>query len=241
MDFLKSKYTSTTDRLTPLLENGEITYDLLWALFKPNTIVYTTCLDTEKPACFRFDRSEESATSADVTYLHLECRYPDSDGVAFGEVSTGLGIAKFAGTKRIIDLDVFPLRYHPRRNKMKADLVERGRHFVSLLGIHYRQYRGNAFFLERGEVTEIYANSRIMVDAAFFRENSPNYLRPRINGLEEKKALSDGWFAYSIPEPQVKSRELPELTDGDLLLCSPTVRGWSFGNKQWSESSSCRL
>ena len=233
---MKSKYASTTDRLTPLLENGEITYDLLWALFKPNTIVYTTCLDTEKPACFRFDRGEESATSAGMTYFHMECRYLDSDGVVFGEVSTGLGIAKFAGAKRIINLDTFPLPYHPRRNEVKAGLVERGRHFVSLLGVHHRQYRGNAFFLEKGEITEIHVNSRIMVDAAFFRENNPNYLRPRINGLEEEKALNDGWFAY-VPEPEVKSngRELRELTDGDLLLCSPTVRGWSFGNKQWSE------
>lgn len=68
----------------------------------------------------------------------MECRYLDSDGVAFSEVSAGLGIAKFAGTKRIINLDVSPFRYHPRRNKMKADLVERGWRFVFLLGIYHR-------------------------------------------------------------------------------------------------------
>ncbi len=33
-DFIKSKYASKMDRLTPLLENGEIIYELLWALFR---------------------------------------------------------------------------------------------------------------------------------------------------------------------------------------------------------------
>jgi len=112
VDFMKSKYASTTDRLTPLLENGEITYDLLWALFKPNTIVYTTCLDTEKALCFRFDRGDEKMSSTGVTYFHMECRYLDSDGAVFGEVSTALGVAKFAGVKRIVALDAFPLAYH---------------------------------------------------------------------------------------------------------------------------------
>jgi uncharacterized protein DUF7025 len=34
------------------LQHGEIIiYGLLWALFKPSTLVYTTCLGTGKPRC----------------------------------------------------------------------------------------------------------------------------------------------------------------------------------------------
>ena len=88
--------------------------------------MYTTYLDTKKPICFRFDRGEESATLAGVIYFYIECRYLDSNRVVFSEVSTSLGITKFAGAKRIINLDTFPLLYHPRRNKVKAGLVERG-------------------------------------------------------------------------------------------------------------------
>ena len=233
-DFIKSKYVSTTDRLIPLLENGETSYELLWTLFKPNTIVYTTCLDTEKSLCFRFDMGEERTTATGITYFHMECRYLDSDGAVFGEVSASLGIAKFAGIKRIANLAAFPLAYHPRRSEMRTSLVNRGRRFVSLLGVHHLQYYGNAFFMEKGEVVEVPVKSRIMVDAAFFRENNPNYVRPRISGLTEKKSLDDGWFTL-VPENEVKSngREPSEMKEDDLLLCSPTVRGWSFGNKLW--------
>lgn len=38
IDYIKSAYTCTTQRLIPLLDSGEITYDLLWALYKPNTV-----------------------------------------------------------------------------------------------------------------------------------------------------------------------------------------------------------
>ena len=236
VDFMKNRYAPTTARLTPLLENGEITYDLLWALYKPNTIVYTTCLDTEKALCIRFDRGEEKMSSTGVTYFHMECRYLDSDGAVFGEVSTALGIAKFAGVKRIATLDAFPLAYHPRRNEMRAGLVARGRRFVTLLGVHHLQYHGNAFYMQKGELVEVPVKSLIMVDAAFFRENNPNYVRPRISGLVEKKSLSDGWFTFE-PEQEVKSsgKEPSKMMDADLLLCSPTVRGWSFGNKLWRE------
>ena len=239
---MKSKYASTTDPLTPLLESGEITYDLLWALFKPNTIVYTTCLDTEKALCFRFDRGDERMSSTSVTYFHVECRYLDSDGAVFGEVSTALGVAKVAGVKRIVTLDAFLLAYHPRRSEMRAGLVARGRRLVTLLGVHHLQYHGNAFYMQKGELVEVPVKSRIMVDAAFFRESNPNYIRPRISGLVEKKSLNDGWFTFK-PEQEVKSngRKPNKMTDNDLLLCSPTVRRWSFGNKLWREFSRLSL
>ena len=235
-DFIKSKYASTTDHLIPLLENGEITYELLWALFKSNTIVYTISLDTEKFLCIRFDMGEEKTTATGITYFHLKCRYFDSDGAVFGEVSAALGIAKFAGVKRIVILAAFLFAYHPRRREMKTNLVQRGRRFVSLLGVHHLQYYENAFFMEKGEVVEVPVKGRIMIDAAFFRENNLNYVRSRINGLIEKKSLDDGWFTL-VPENEVKSngRESIKMEENDLLLCSLTVRGWSVGNNLWRE------
>lgn len=119
---------------------------------------------------------------------------------------------------------------------MKAGLVERGRRFVSLWGVHHLQYYGNAFLMEKGEVVEVPLKGRIMVDAAFCREKNPNYVRPRISGLAEEKSLDHGWFTL-VPENGVKSngREPSNMKEDDLLLCSPTVRGWSLGNKLWRD------
>jgi hypothetical protein len=48
-----------TERLNALLEKSEITYDLLWALFKPNAMIYTTCVGSDKPSCVKYKFSEE--------------------------------------------------------------------------------------------------------------------------------------------------------------------------------------
>ena len=46
LDFIRTAYTSTTECLGPLLEKHQITYDLLWTLFKLNTLAYTKCFGT---------------------------------------------------------------------------------------------------------------------------------------------------------------------------------------------------
>ncbi len=102
-------YASITERPLALLENHEITYDLLWALFKLNMVLYTTCFGTGKPRCVKYQLGEERTTNNGVEYFHLECRYVDFDGKVFGESSTELAILKFRGIKRINSLNAFPL------------------------------------------------------------------------------------------------------------------------------------
>jgi hypothetical protein len=71
---IKEAYASTTQRLALLLHNGEITYDLLWALFKPNSVIYTTCPSTRKPRCIKYDFGEEK-TIDDIEFFHINGRY----------------------------------------------------------------------------------------------------------------------------------------------------------------------
>jgi hypothetical protein len=42
-----------------LLEKREIIYDLLWAFFKPNIVVYTTCVGTGKLRYVKYNFGEE--------------------------------------------------------------------------------------------------------------------------------------------------------------------------------------
>jgi len=237
LGFMQSTYASTKDRLAPLLKDRKITYDLLWALFKPKSAIFTTFLDTAKPSCFRYDSGEETTTSNGTAYFRLECRFLDYDGHVFGEVSTALAIRKFRGAKRIETLEVFPLAYHEDRTSMRTQLLRCGRRFATLMGVYHVQYCGNAFYVQNGEVIEVHVNSRIMVDAARFREVNPNYARPRIDGLAKQDTSSEGWLILGSDKQsdEVKSNGLDpeEMQEDDLLICSPTVFGWSFGNKQW--------
>lgn len=74
IDFIKAIYKSTAQRLRSLWEIGEITYDLLWALFKPNFLIYSTCFGTKKSRCVIYDDGEEGETGNGLKYYKMEGR-----------------------------------------------------------------------------------------------------------------------------------------------------------------------
>ncbi|KAI6709035.1 AAA family ATPase [Diplocarpon mali] len=136
VDFIKKTYESTAERLSALFEKCEITYDLLWAFFKPNAVLYTTCVGTGKPRCV----------------------------------------------------------------------------------------------------------NRIMVDAIYFREANLNYARASIDEPDKESSSLSGWTilgsddSEKSPDAVKKTGMEPSDVKGDdLLICSPTLLGFSLGNKLWAE------
>ena len=119
VDHIKDAYTSIGRRVASLLAGGEITYDVLWALFKPNDKVYGTCLGTRKPRCIIFDSGEEKKLDDGTEYFYIKGRYLDFDGKNFGHALIALGIFKFRGTKRVDKLEAFPLKHHPNEKEMR--------------------------------------------------------------------------------------------------------------------------
>jgi hypothetical protein len=232
IDSIREIYMPTTQRLLPLLEHGEITYDLLPMLFKPNTPVYTTCFGTQKPRCVTYDSAEEKTTRSKNKYLSMDCRFFDFDGKTFGKASIELVIPKFRGTKRINTLPAFPLKYHPDKNQVKSDFVKCGRKFVRLIGTHHCYCQGEAFFMEDGDPVRVSVDSRVMVDADFFWKMNPNYTRPRANLAGTRWASPPGSNQVKCDEV-----ELSELKEDELLICCPTVPGFSLDEKLWGEFS----
>jgi len=101
ISFIKTTYTSITKRLKPLLKNRKITYNLLWALFKPNLEVYTTYPGTSKPRYVKYNYGKEKARPDGAKYFYLDYRYFDFDRKVFREAALELTIKKFRRTKRI--------------------------------------------------------------------------------------------------------------------------------------------
>jgi hypothetical protein len=208
-------------------------------------VVYTTCFGTGKPRCVKYDFGEEEMTKNGLEYFHLECCYVDFDSKVFGETFIELAVLKFRGTKRISSLDAFPLAYHPNKDKVKVRLVECGWKFVSLMGVHHRQYRGDAFYMRKGQPIKVPVNSRFMIDAVYFREANPNYTRPRNNEPTKPDSSVGTWINFGGDDcpanqfDQVKSNgKVPtEMTEDELILCSPTVPGFSYGNKLWDKQT----
>lgn len=74
----------------------------------------------------------------------LSCEYVDWDGENFGFGGKTLDIWEFRGTAKIHALSAFPLDYHPAINRVKEELIQRGKAFKTLRGYHYKHYQGIA-------------------------------------------------------------------------------------------------
>jgi hypothetical protein len=103
------------------------------------------------------------------------------DGKVFGETSIELAILKFRGTKRINSLDAFALEYIRAKTRSRHISSNAVGSFVSLIGVHHCQYRGDAFYMRKGQPIKAPVNSRLMIDAVYFQEANPNYTGPRIS------------------------------------------------------------
>jgi hypothetical protein len=43
------------------------------------------------------------------------------------------------------------------------------------MNVHHCQYQGMAFYMKKNRPVKLFVNSRIMIDAAYFREANLNY------------------------------------------------------------------
>lgn len=244
--FLQQYFTSIIITLPTLLEKAEITFDLLWALFPPNTLVYTTCHYSEEPKCLIFDFGEERILKKGKFYV-IQCRYLDFNGKVLGQVMSNLLIPEYRGAKPISSLEVYPLEYHTEKAKVQSELVDRGRRFVSLKGIHHTAYQGLAHQKRKGEPFKFAVKGRILVDPISFKEHNPNYERPRVEGLSGRDILgirndilhdilAEGLGLNDDLNRSEESTMADEMKDEELLVCSPTVLGFSLDRRAWGKT-----
>lgn len=90
----------------------------------------------------QFHVVETCAYDHEKGYLAVSARFVDWDGERFGYSTATLGVCAFAGTKRITELGVFPMRHHEAGEDAKAKAIERGTKFFNLRGMHYLAHSG---------------------------------------------------------------------------------------------------
>ena len=291
--YLDKDFSETKKNLYPLLENGLITFDLLWALYKPNSIAYSaTYGDQEEPRAFKIDFATKESHFMRGQWYTVEGRYLEYDGKTFGMGTTHCEISSFQGVRKITSLDCYPLQYHKDAEKMRTKLIERGKNFVSLQGMNYRHHKGMAYAKRKKQVLKIHIDGRIMVDPAIHRRINPNYpvsvVKPKedpdgINmddadddccgndsdssaagnnqptpsdetiQVQEKKRYKvvklpsgqniivevnskDDVHASHKTEPLPEDKQSShEFSEEELLIASPVVLGFAFGEKLWLE------
>ncbi|KAK8009935.1 ATPase family AAA domain-containing protein 3A-like [Apiospora arundinis] len=186
--YLDKDYAHVKKNLYPLLENGLITFDLLWALWKPNTLVFTTTYGSpEEHRVFKVEMAEKRYSMLKGETYYIEGKYFEYDGKNFGFGAMAEEIAEFQGSRRIDSLTCYPLQYHKNETQVRRDLVERGKKFVGLGGMLFRSHQGLAYYKKKKSVVRVEVNSRIMVDPASHRRYNPNYpisiVRPKVEDV----------------------------------------------------------
>ena len=174
--YLDKDYAETKKTLYPLLEANTITFDLLWALFKSNDIAYCpTYSNPDEPRAFKIEYANKESSFMKGQWYSIEGRYLEYDGKSFGMGTMSVEVEQFKGPRKISSLACYPLRYHKDCDKMKQQLIERGKKFVALKGMNYRFHKGMGFYKKKRQIIKVNINGRVMVDPAIHRRINPNY------------------------------------------------------------------
>ncbi|KAF2846580.1 hypothetical protein T440DRAFT_405332 [Plenodomus tracheiphilus IPT5] len=177
LSYIDEDYDATRKALKPMLKAGTITYDLVWALFKPNTIAFTpTYTNKDDPRCFKVDFTYEyeSWMTGQKSWV-VDGRYLEYDGKSFGLGDHQVTVSAFKGHRKITSLSAYPLKYHKDPQGITEQLIARGKKFVALQGMNYRAQKGIAYMKHKNSIIRFIINGRVMIDPAIFRRINPNY------------------------------------------------------------------
>lgn len=196
VQYIDKDYAEIKKSLYPMLENGLITFDLLWALWKPNTLAFTTTYGSpDEPRVFKVEMAEKHFSIMRGEYYYVEGKYFEYDGKQFGFGSMSDEINDFRGARRITTLKCYPLKYHKNEEQLRKDLIERGKKFVSLGGVHYKSHQGMAYYKKKKSIVKVNINGRIMIDPSIHRRINPNYpislVRPKEHDIISDDEDSD--------------------------------------------------
>ncbi|KAK2029178.1 P-loop containing nucleoside triphosphate hydrolase protein [Colletotrichum zoysiae] len=222
LEFLNADFANTKSNMQSLLEFGDITYDLLWALFTPRAVVYTEKNTLKEQQAYLFFSGEYHETPMGEKWYQIQGKMLHHDNDTLGWGFPIFKIPHFTGTKRITSLDSFPLKYHPDKKTIREILIERGRKYVEIVSQAVcLEYNGLAVRQETnvdGKPMEIKFSStgRIMVDPATFYNQRPN-----------ESMITEPWI-YADWKVSGNS-----LNDEEVMLSNHRVQGFGFTPKTW--------
>ncbi|KAF7551482.1 hypothetical protein G7Z17_g4996 [Cylindrodendrum hubeiense] len=228
-------------------KNRAVAFEHVWTLFPPGCTVWGSAKG--KPVAVKFESGYYGKTQCGNVYL-LQCKILDWDGKIMGWTDQNQQIGEFPGTVPFSKLNCYPLEYHPRLDLAKAILLERGRRFEELAGYCYKFYKGTAVWhVDARKSRKENVQSRIVIDGENWEKLNPDHvvwLNPLCPEIEITKSSApcgndsdDGcgtdWNNTPDVDDIVDENKRPPLTEEQLIMTSPIVRGYSLKNKRWME------
>ncbi|KLU91079.1 hypothetical protein MAPG_09602 [Magnaporthiopsis poae ATCC 64411] len=232
MDFINEHFADTIKEADNLGKEGLVNYELLWTIFRPGRLVYSTMLGQAR--AYKLNNYAYQANSCGE-FFSLQCQYVDFDGDDFGIRHTPLVVWKMDGAVPIDALSSFPMQFHPSPEQATQELLERGRKWEAHAGQHFVHYRGVALDHEGGRFN---IDSRTMIDCATHHRINGNlsftvspFQQPRFpQDRKKRKQNPSATDAELVPQ---ELKKYTKLTDDQCVLASATVRGFAFSEKKF--------
>ena len=225
-------------------KNKAVAFEHVWTLFPPGCTVYGS--KHGRPVGLKFGNGYYANTQCGKIYV-LECKAIDWDGKIMGWVDLNQQIPQFLGTVPFTELPCYPLEFHSRVDAAVSLLLERGRRFEALAGYCYKAYKGTAIWhVDARKTRKETVQSRIVIDGENWEKLNPDHvvwienLHPDIAVCDQRSA-SGSDDGRSEPDFDSDDEDLkalggrPPLTDEQLIMTYPMVRGYSLKNKRWME------
>lgn len=132
---LKEQLKDTIKALEDYVVHGVTTYEHLWVIFQPGTVVYIGSGGT--PKALSFESGVYTKTDCGPCY-QLRLESVGWTGSTFGRGTEHVNIFSWTGTRAIKDLSALPLSFHPEKETIRNSLVQRGMKYESLAGYHFK-------------------------------------------------------------------------------------------------------
>ncbi|KAH5346816.1 hypothetical protein HBI48_189150 [Parastagonospora nodorum] len=113
---------------------------------------------------------EEGSGIGTWTPFKVDCYSMLSDGERCGPIEKCQKIWPYEGSKEVTALAMYPLRFHPKKDELLRDMVERGRRYLFNGG--HKSYEGKTIALTR-EDSELEIQSDVYVDSYAYNQDNP--------------------------------------------------------------------
>ncbi|KAL8700173.1 MAG: hypothetical protein Q9201_005593 [Fulgogasparrea decipioides] len=243
-DALKVELELTLEARDDFIAHDAISFNSLWTIFEPGTIVFTI-INKRQVAARLKTTSIYQGKREDVFQLACESIYANGEQLGWGQ--NRLEIPEFGGMQKIYELPVYPLKYHRKVDKVTKQLIKNGKKYERLMGFHHKQYQGVAL----DDQQPYYVDSRIIIDAKTYMCHNPDrdmVLKPLNKGIEiesytfglieecseeSDSSADEGDYTTDGDVKGNNKRAVPALTEEQLMLCGSAVKGYSLRNKRW--------
>ena len=155
LKYLHEDHGATIAEIANLLENKEITYELLYAILVPGALLVSTTgelcayeLKSYVKQCAGYVMQCETLDAIDIPKSEdaEDSVQPETlvGPARFGRVQRTLSIERFEGVVKIAALDAYPMKHHHDEAGLRSVLLARARKWVDLYGVHHMEYKGTA-------------------------------------------------------------------------------------------------